>query len=107
MLSAWRRPCGFQPQPAPWPVRPPRRVGDSNTTGLTAQSLAATPGPWPIRSPFCVRRAGVEPARPRAPVPKTGVATSYTTSAWPLARPRVTDRIRTGPASLASSRANR
>jgi hypothetical protein len=38
-------PPGFRPGPAPWPVHPPRRVGDSNTTALAAQSLAATPDP--------------------------------------------------------------
>ena len=32
--------------------------------------------------PHCVRRAGVEPARPKTPVPETGAATSYATSAY-------------------------
>lgn len=33
MPSAFRRPYGFQPQPAAWLVHPPRKASDSNATG--------------------------------------------------------------------------
>jgi hypothetical protein len=58
-------------------------------------------------SPSKVRRAGVEPARPKAPVPGTGAAANYATSALRPQEARVTDRIRTGPEAMARPRANR
>jgi hypothetical protein len=48
-----------------------------------ARSLIGSPSMQLASECQSVRRAGVEPARPKAPVPGTGVAASYTTSAWP------------------------
>ena len=42
---ALSRPPAFQTGTATWRCHLPRRTGDSNTTELTAQSLAATPDP--------------------------------------------------------------
>jgi hypothetical protein len=88
-------PPGFRPGPAAWLVRLPRRAGDSNTTALAAQSLAATPGP--LSGSLSV-----------STVP--GIRTPTARCLGPAPLPiglgrRVTDRIRTGAASLASSRA--
>jgi hypothetical protein len=75
MPSALRRPCAFQAQPTTWPVHPPwRKAQYSKLTELPAHRLAGEPG-TPVRFTFhvialSVRRARVEPARPKAPVPR-------------------------------------
>jgi hypothetical protein len=127
--SAFRRPAAFQAVPAPWLVHPPRAEGGEieshGVTRASASNGARRPGRFtfhnctlkaayllsrvmcPIPFSVGVRRAGVEPARPKASVPGTDAAASYATSACTPVRARVTGRIRTGPPSLASSSANR
>lgn len=75
MPSAFRRPCGFQPQPAPWPVHPPGRRAEQlkPMPGWGTHSLAARPGRL-AGSLSIVRRAGIEPARLPALVPGTSVS---------------------------------
>ena len=95
-------PQGLRPHPLSGRGSPPgdfishaRKAGDSNATGLAAQSLAATPGA--LAGSPSVPFPGFEPGR-HSPE-ECGSAS------WPRRALRVTDRIRTGAVTSARSRA--
>ena len=118
-----KEPLAFQTVTAPWRLHPPRRrADDSNATAEAAHSLAARPGTLagslsrsggrgqasrPVRADRCGRDL---PASLRAPPRiRTGNLRSLSAATLPvgLEGHGVTDRIRTGPLTLARSDANR
>jgi hypothetical protein len=99
-IPALARPRAFQAVTAPWRLWLPRRkASDSNATVSPAHPLATEPGPWPVHLPR-VREERLELSRPKSHGSKPCVA-----AITPPAQ-RVTDRIRTGPPTLAKSSAN-
>ena len=91
--SAFRRPCGFQPQPAPRPVHPPGAEGGAlEAHGVNRASLSGRARP--LAGSPSVRRAGLEPARLSALVPGTSVSACFHHQRIGLSRGRALDPFR-------------